>query len=162
MDAGVVGAVVDQRPAERGRVEALRDLDIGDGDLDVVDRVVRVDRGVVRAHRSIVGDRAVRFLKETDFGYAAGGGVGASGSRLPLAPPPPPFSVVPSACLASRSVGPACPMTWFMISLMPWAPLSTVRLSTPLNAPAAASTIWGSLSAICWPITASDSAVRAK
>ena len=64
---------------------------------------------------------------------------------------------VPSASFAIFIAGPAWPITWFMISLIPWAPLSTVRLSTPLNAVAAAATISGSLSASCWPITASDS-----
>jgi len=40
LNTGVVGAVVDERPAERLGVEGLGGLDIGHGDLDVVDRVV--------------------------------------------------------------------------------------------------------------------------
>ena len=62
-----------------------------------------------------------------------------------------------SAAWAISSAGPACPMTWEMISETPWAPLRTVRLSTYLNDSAAARTISGSCSAICWPMTASAS-----
>ena len=47
-----------------------------------------------------------------------------SGGAVPFALPPP--LVVPSASFAIFIAGPAWPITWFMISLILWAPLQTV------------------------------------